>query len=134
MESETILVVDDDPAALEFCCTVLLQNGYQVLRASSGKQALDFCRNGERFDMALVDVVMPGMNGIELLKWLETLDPNPKVALISGYSPAEVERLIGRDGSNYRIFWKPFEARMFLQMVRNVLDTPPREAAYSAHS
>ena len=132
MQSETILVVDDDATALEFCCTALAEDGYRVLRAGSGQEALEVCASVERIDMALVDVVMPGMTGIELIKQLETLEPSPKVALISGYSPDEVERLIGGDGSSYRIFWKPFDFRIFLQMVRNVLEAPQREIAVCA--
>src|SRR5437867_38940 len=109
MQSETILVVDDDPGALEFCCSVLAHGGYNVLRAASGQEAFEICRNGERIDMALVDVMMPAMNGIELVKRIENLERRPKLALISGYSPDEVERLIEGEGAGYRIFWKPFE-------------------------
>ncbi len=132
MPSETILVVDDDAAVLEYCRSVLAQEGYRVLPASGGPEALAICGRGERIDMALVDVMMPGMPGIELVKRLEALAPSPKVALISGYTPDEVSKLIGADGSNYRIFWKPYDLRVFLQMVRNVLDGPRREmAAYA---
>jgi len=126
MPSETILVVDDDAAVLAFCCSVLSQYGYPVLAAASGQEALQVLGKGERFDMALVDVMLPGMTGIELAKRLEALEPGLKVALTSGHSPAEVSRLIGEDGSNYRIFWKPYDLRIFLQMIRNVLDTPQR--------
>jgi two-component system cell cycle sensor histidine kinase/response regulator CckA len=129
MEPETILVVDDDATARAFCCSVLSHDGYRVLPAGSGQEALDICMNGERIDMALVDVMMPEMTGIELLKRLETLQRTPKVALISGYTPEEVASLIGDDGSSYRIFWKPFDIRIFLQMIRNVLDAPQREIA-----
>ena len=132
--SETILVVDDDGIALEFCCAVLSRGGYDVLRATSGQQALEICRTGERIDMSLVDVMMPEMTGIELVKRLETLERTPKLALISGYSPDEVGELIGEEGSSYRIFWKPFDVPIFLQMIRNVLDAPQREAAFYARS
>jgi CheY-like chemotaxis protein len=134
IHSETILVVDDDGIALEFCCAVLSRGGYDVLRATSGQQALEICRTGERIDMALVDVMMPEMTGIELVKRLETLERTPKLALISGYSPDEVGKLIGEEGSSYRIFWKPFDVPIFLQMIRNVLDAPQREAAFYARS
>jgi hypothetical protein len=60
-------------------------------------------------------------------KRLEELEWAPKIALISGYTPEEVDRLIGVEGSSYRIFWKPYDLRIFLQMIRNVLDTPQRE-------
>src|SRR5215831_14756844 len=131
MQSETILVVDDDGLALEFCCSVLAHEGYRALPAASGPEALEICcRSGPTIHLALVDVVMPGMGGIELIKRMEQVLENvPKIALISGYSPEEVGRLIGAEGSNYRIFWKPFDIRIFLQMIRNVLEAPQREVA-----
>ena len=134
MPSETILVVDDNAAVLEFCCSVLSRDGYHVLQAASGQEALQVFGKGEQFDLALVDVMMPGMTGIELVKRLEALEPGLKVALTSGYSPDEVSSLIGEEGSSYRIFWKPYDLRIFLQMVRNVLDAPQRETTAYARS
>jgi CheY-like chemotaxis protein len=124
--SETILVVDDEPISLRFCCNVLNGSGYRALPASSGAEALEVLDREPGVDLALVDVVMPGMNGVELLRRLETLPNRPRVALMSGYSPNEVERLIGGEGSDYRIFWKPFDVPLFLKMIRNVLDAPVR--------
>src|SRR5260370_41389808 len=118
MQSETILVVDDEASLREFCSTVLAAEGYRVLTAASGPEALKICANAGPIELILVDVVMDGMNGIEVAKRIEVLEGAPKIALISGYSPDEVERLIGADGSRYRIFWKPFESRVFLQRIR----------------
>jgi CheY-like chemotaxis protein len=134
MPSQTILVVDDDAAVLDFCCSVLSQYGYHVLGAASGQEALQVYGQGDRFDMALVDVMMPGMNGIELAKRLKALESGMKVALTSGHSPDEVSRLIGEDGSSYRIFWKPYDLRIFLQMIHNVLDAPQRVTVAFARS
>jgi CheY-like chemotaxis protein len=135
MPAEAILVVDDDPAALELCCTELSSNGYQVLRATSGEEALRICeREQGRIDLALVDVVMPEMTGIEVMQRLEAAAHTPKLALISGSSPEEVDRLIGAEGSSYRVVWKQYDIPIFLQMIRNVLDTPHREAVNTARS
>ena len=123
--AETILVVDDEASSLDFCCEMLIASGYNVLRARSGFEAMDiFERDGYRISFALVDVMMPEMTGIDLSKRLEETNSGLKIALMSGYSPEEVERLIGREGSSYRIFWKPFDVRIFVQMIRNVLDAP----------
>ena len=132
MQSQTILVVDDETGALDFCCAVLSGQGYRTLRAAGGREALEVHASEAPIDLALVDVVMPGMSGIDLVKRLEAHETPPRIALISGYTQDEVERLIGAEGSRYRIFWKPFEIGVFLQMIRNVLDTPQREAAFSA--
>lgn len=135
MGSEAILVVDDDAEALAFCCSVLADSGYRVLPAASGEEALTISNNENgRIDLALVDVVMPEMTGIDLAKRLEAIERCPKVALISGHTPEEMDRLIGEEGSSYRIIWKPFDIQIFLQMVRNVLDTPQRVAVQTARS
>lgn len=134
MRSETILVVDDDQTTLTFCRNALTLAGYDVFSAQSGADALEICeRERDRITLALVDVVMPEMTGIDLVKRLEVVDHRYKIALMSGYSPEEVDRLIGREGSSYRIFWKPFDVRLFLQMIRNVLDAPMREQVNAAH-
>ena len=132
MQSATILVVDDEVNTLDFCSSVLSAEGYRILSAASGTEALKMYDSIGSVDLALVDVVMPGMSGIEVVKRLEEQETPPRIALISGHSQDEVERLIGAEGSRYRIFWKPFEIAIFLQMIRNVLDAPLREAAYSA--
>ena len=130
MNSEAILVVDDDLGALTCCSSILQESGYTVLSASSGEEALEISyRERGKIDLALVDVVMPNMTGVELVRRLEAATCTPRIALISGYSPEEVSNLIGHDASSYRIFWKPFDIPIFLQMIRNVLDSPQREIA-----
>jgi len=120
--AETIVVVDDEPVALEFCVTTLKRAGYQVFTASSGQQALTFFQpNRSPVDLALVDIVMPGMSGIELVRRLEKLDTDTKVVLMSGYSPDEIQRVVGDGASDYRCMWKPFEAGALVQMIGNVL-------------
>src|SRR3954469_8002548 len=101
MQSQTILVVDDETNTLDFCCAVLSAEGYRILRATSGLEALELQAQAESVDLALVDVMMRGMNGIELVKRLEAHEAPPRIALISGYSRDEVERLIRADGSRY---------------------------------
>src|SRR6267142_3066191 len=121
----TIVVVDDEPIALEFCRSTLVRAGYNVLAASTGKQALShFESYRSPIELALIDVVMPGMNGVELAKRLEKLNRGTRILLMSGYSPDEVKRIVADDASSYRSMWKPFEAATLVQTVKNVLDTP----------
>lgn len=120
---ETILVVDDDPIPLDICSAVLQRAGYCVLEASSGEKALSLFQPGCRpIDLALVDIVMPVMNGVEFVKQVEMESPATRIVLMSGYSSDEVERLVGDEASNYRCIWKPFEPVTLLRMIRNVLD------------
>ena len=125
--SETIVVVDDQPVALKFCSSALRVAGYQVLTASSGKKALSvFQQNSTPVALALIDIVMPEMSGIELIKAADRLKPPKRVILMSGYAPDEVKRLVGPEAADYRCIWKPFEAEALLRLVRNVLDAPPQ--------
>lgn len=122
--SETIVVVDDQPVVLDFCRTTLERAGYTVFSASSGEQALSFFEpNRSPVDLALIDVVMPGMTGVELAKRLQDLNPGIRIVLMSGYSPDEVKKVVGEHASQYRSMWKPFEARTLVQMIKNALDS-----------
>ena len=126
----TIFVVDDDPIALEFCRSTLVRAGYNVLAASGIKQALSLFESyRSRIELALIDVVMPGTNGVQLAKSLEKLNPGTRIVLMSGYSPDEVKRIVADDASSYRSMWKPFEADTLVQTVKNVLDTPVQKGA-----
>lgn len=123
--SANIVVVDDEPVALEFCRSTLIRAGYNVFTASGGEQALTYFQpNRSPVDLGLIDVVMPGMNGLELVKRLEKLNLDTRIVLMSGYSPDEVKKIMGDEASRYRSMWKPFEAATLVQMVKNVLGTP----------
>ena len=128
----TIVVVDDEPIALEFCRSTLVRAGYHVLTASSGEQALSHFKSyGSPIDLALIDIVMPGMSGVDLVKRLEKLHAGTRIVLMSGYSPGEIKRIVADNASSYRSMWKPFEAATLVQTVKNVLDTPIRMKAAS---
>ena len=112
----TIVVVDDEPVALEYCRHSLIRAGYNVYTASSGEEALIYFRaNCTPVDLALVDVVMPGMSGIDLVQRLEKLNLATRIVLMSGYSPHEVQNILGKETVGYRSMWKPFEAATLVQ-------------------
>jgi signal transduction histidine kinase len=80
-----ILVVDDEPTVLEALAETLLEDGHSVLRAGSGREALALLDGGERVDIVLTDLGMPGMTGWELARALRTRWPDLPVGLISGW-------------------------------------------------
>jgi DNA-binding NtrC family response regulator len=124
-QSANIVVVDDEPVALEFCRSTLIRAGYNVFTAVGGEQALTYFQpNRSPVDLALIDVVMRGMNGLELAQRLEQLSPGTRIVLMSGYSPDEVKKILGDNATQYRSMWKPFEAGTLVQMIKNVLDMP----------
>jgi two-component system cell cycle sensor histidine kinase/response regulator CckA len=74
---DTILLVDDEPGVLRLCYQILNLDGYRVLQATSGEDALrQLQRNTGGLDLALLDVIMPGMNGIELAKRIQAIHPD----------------------------------------------------------
>src|SRR5260370_22451178 len=86
-----ILCVDDEEIPRTFRKLILERQGYEVVTASSGEQALE-ALSGRRFDLILTDQMMPGMVGTELTKRIKSSIPNLPVVLISGVNelPADV--------------------------------------------
>src|SRR5690242_3408100 len=113
---DTILVVDDEPTVLSLCERILKLGGYSVLSAPNGDAALRISARAEQPpDLALLDVMMPGMNGLELATQLRGNYPDMPIVLMSGFGPKEVARVVGVHP--YRIIWKPFKADSLLRMI-----------------
>jgi two-component system cell cycle sensor histidine kinase/response regulator CckA len=114
----TILVVDDEPGVLNLCRTILRRGGHETLTASSGTEALRlFQDKANGIDSVLVDVMMPGMNGLELANQIRSASPSITILLMSGYSAREILPLIS--SHSYRVIWKPFKAASLLQLIEN---------------
>ena len=118
----TILIVDDEPAMLDFGRQLLTPFGYQVLTASSGEEALEVYRHGgDSVDGVILDLIMPGMGGLNALKQLRDLNPGAKVLIASGYAAeGEVERALACGAAGY--LGKPFKAGTMLTTLRAMLD------------
>lgn len=116
---ETILVVDDDPAVVTMCGQALKFRGYRVLDAHGAEEALRQTQAAP-VHVALIDIVMPGTNGIELARILSHQSPDTRVIFMSGFSPDEISRLVG-DCRHYGFIWKPFRLESLFHMVENVL-------------
>jgi CheY-like chemotaxis protein len=84
---ETILVVDDDARLLEVLVDILLEEGYRVLTAGDGEQALALeGAHAEGIDLLLTDVLMPRMNGVDLWARFRDRRPQARVLFMSGYA------------------------------------------------
>jgi signal transduction histidine kinase/ActR/RegA family two-component response regulator len=100
-----VLMVDDDPLVRETTAAVLRDFGYEVREASGGVQALDLLRRDDRIEVLLTDVVMPGMNGAELVRLALDVRPGLAVLFMSGYAaPEEITGALRR----HRLVRKPF--------------------------
>ena len=121
-----ILVVDDDPTTRLLVTNVLNTAGFTTSEASDGVQALKSLR-ANTFDLLLLDVWMPRMNGLELLAKLRTRKARPRVIVMTSYDAPETLLKAVREKA-FQYVHKPVNAETLLQMVRAVLDAPEAPA------
>ena len=118
-----ILIAEDDPAILKLLETNLQVAGYEVVCAEDGAQALDAAR-AQVFDLALLDIMMPGMNGIEVCQRLKSSPStqNIKIIAISGdQGPSLRERVLNAGADLF--FAKPLDVVAFRQQCFNLLQS-----------
>ncbi len=119
--TECVLVVEDEAHVRNLTVAMLRKNGYCVLEASSGKDALDVFQNhSAEIDLLFTDIMMPGnLLGDELAVRLRATKPTLAVLFTSGYTP-EVNQAEFRENGNFLI--KPFTPAQMLAAVRQCLD------------
>ncbi|HYZ46768.1 MAG TPA: ATP-binding protein, partial [Actinomycetota bacterium] len=120
-EGQRILLVEDEEAVRELAARILSANGYEVLSARSGREALELCSELDGpLRLLLSDVIMPHMSGKELAGWLRQVKPGFATIFMSGYTDQAVgSRALGEDGVSF--LQKPFTADRLLQEVHKVL-------------
>lgn len=124
----TVLLVEDLRRVRELGRKILAREGYRVLTAESGSQALDLARDGsERIDLLLTDVVMPGMSGPELVRALQGIRPDTAVVYMSGYT-GDVLDAQGIDRDDAAFLAKPFTPAALSRTVRQALAARERRA------
>jgi len=123
---ETILIVDDDESIRSMIADTLQPLGYNVLKASSGDEALDLSRaSDQQIDLILSDVIMPGMNGRQLVDAIQKEQPGIRCILMSGYT----DNVIAQHGAlqaEYTLINKPLLPVALANRIREVLDGEPR--------
>lgn len=103
-----ILIVDDDKSVSDFLERFLRQKGYAYVQsASSGEAALEIIKNGE-VELLFLDVMLPGMNGIEVLRKIKEINKNIGVIMITGYPDEEKAKEAIKLGA-YDYIIKPFD-------------------------
>jgi len=120
--NETILIVEDEEDVLKLAGRILSRQGYHVLEASGGEEALRICKKRkEPFRLLLTDVVMPQMSGRQLEEQLSRVCQDFKVLYMSGYTDnAITHHGVLEKGLNY--IQKPFTVESLIRKVREVLD------------
>ena len=123
---ETLLIVDDEQDILDIMRDSLESQGYKVFATSDSTIAMDLYRRIFH-DVALVisDIVMPGIDGKELIRQIKAINPDVKVLAVSGYTRyvAEKDEIKEIDG----FLQKPFESYYLLSVVRRILDTKSKK-------
>ena len=123
--AETILVIDDDRMVLGLADSMLTRYGYTVVTATSGEEALRLFENIQ-VDLALVDVVMPDMNGVGVVERIHELRPALPILFFSGYY--EDESLRPMFARSAPFIANPFTSLQLTQKIREILDTPKADA------
>jgi len=118
-----ILVVDDDRTTRRLVALQLRRAGYEVAEAGDGKKALE--RVGrEAFDLVLLDVWMPGMDGLEVLGRLRDAKERPRVVMMTADDASDTLLRAIREQA-YRYLAKPIEPAQLLEVVRSTLESGP---------
>jgi CheY-like chemotaxis protein len=126
--NKQILVVDDVEGIRQELSLLLEEEGHQVFQAGNGKEALDILKDNQ-CDLMVTDILMPDMDGVELVQATEKAVPNMSVLVISGGSKSHGNR----SGFDYlkimqdlthvdRVLKKPFTDDELLTLVRSLLD------------
>ena len=126
--TETILVVDDDQMVLRLADSMLKRFGYRVITATSGKEALRLFEKSPDIEvhLALVDLVMPEMSGVELVERIQKLRPGLPVLHFSSYSEDNSLRPTFAKGVPF--IGKPFTSLQLTKKIREMLDKPKTDA------
>jgi two-component system, cell cycle sensor histidine kinase and response regulator CckA len=125
---ETILLVEDEPAVSALAARVLREQGYTVLEAANGEDALQLtsAHHDRTIDLLLTDVVLPYMSGSALASQLLERQPSLKLLYMSGYTDQAIVRH-GRLQPSVAFIQKPFSPAALARKVRAVLDQAPGE-------
>jgi DNA-binding response OmpR family regulator len=114
-----ILLVDDDEETRELLRDVLADDGYEVMVAGNGEQA---CRTLARFraDLVITDLEMPGMDGLQLIRWLRTARPSCSILLVTGRSDRELQLCRFGRLAGFECMRKPVDVDQFGQTVQRL--------------
>jgi len=139
--SAQILIVDDEQHIRRVLEAVMTKEGHQVLTAENGRKALEVLRNGEKIDLIVSDLIMPDINGVELLSAAREIDPDIPVVMMTAHGTIKSAVDAMKLGA-FDYITKPFELEDVKQLVKNALDrremgeskpAPPRARTKRGH-
>jgi two-component system cell cycle sensor histidine kinase/response regulator CckA len=123
---ETVLVVDDEQDILGAIQETLSSRGYKVFAVSDPNSALDIVKQmPHKIDLVITDIVMPRLNGKELINQIKMINADIRILAISGYTKYVSQS--DEIGEINGFLQKPFESYYLLSMVRRILDARPND-------
>lgn len=114
-----VLLVDDEPAIRTLFAASLRRDGYHVVEAGDGAEAVEVAKKAERIDLVVTDVRMPKMSGVDMANALREVQPGIRIVFVSGY-PVDPGSL----GPNSRMLSKPFLRADLMKAVHDLAGTP----------
>ena len=114
-----ILIIDDDEVQLQLERSILMEEGYTVNSTADGPQGIAIYKK-HKFDLVLLDLGLPSMSGIEVLKEIRRMDEKAKVLVVTGYPSVESTVLAMRSGA-YDYIQKPVEVDVLLKKIATAL-------------
>lgn len=117
-----ILLAEDDDSMRQFLTLALEKAGHRVTPCADGLAAYKAAEDmGTNIDLLLADIVMPGMDGIELSQRVSKLFPHIKILFITGFSAVAMDAGLGRN-DNTHLLSKPFHLNDLVKQVNEILD------------
>ncbi len=118
---ERVLIVEDEPDLMDVAASLFTSMGYDVVTASSGREAIDVLEQRD-VDILFTDVVMPnGMDGLELATYTRTHYPETKIMLASGYPLPALKQRHGRDLNEFAFVNKPYRLADLARTLRSAM-------------
>ncbi len=114
-EKTSILIVDDDHGMTETMADILAEMGYDVAVAGNGYRAIEMVRE-KAYDIALMDIKMPGINGLETFKEFKHINPLTKVIMMTAYSVEDIIKEALEEGA-YGVIYKPLDIDRVIDLI-----------------
>lgn len=120
-ERPSIMVVDDEPGMRMTLEGLIEDEGYDVVGVNDGYTAIELAKT-TRFSLIFMDIMMPGINGLETYKEIKKVSPGTIVLMVTGFSVEEVVKQALEEGA-YAVIYKPFDVGQVLDIVKDALKT-----------
>ena len=121
-EKIRVLIVDDDVGILETLSDILEAEGYEVATAESGSKAIEQSKETP-FDVALIDIVMPVMNGVQIFREIKKINPQIRAILMTGYAVNDLANEAFAEGA-WKVLYKPLDLKQLMELLRTAKKDP----------